>query len=90
MAVLCTDSADLITSGFLFRRGEKTKDVGYGKPQASRSAPTSIANTVLTKNSASLGKYPRRKLLSVVLTEDSLNLTDSLKPGIQRVLHKYG
>lgn len=35
------DSAYLIILGLLFHRGEKTKEVGCGKLQASRSAPTS-------------------------------------------------
>lgn len=73
----------------LFHGGGKTKDVEPGKLQASRTAPTSVANTVLTKNPAGLGKYPRRKLLSVILTENSLNLKDSPKPGPRRVFHKH-
>jgi hypothetical protein len=84
------DSAHRITPGCLFHSGEKTKDVGCGKLQASSSAPTSVANTILTKNLAGLRKCLRRKLLLVVLTEDSLNLTGSPKPGTQRVLHNYG
>lgn len=73
----------------LFHGGGKTKDAEPGELQASRTAPTSVANTALTKNPGGLGKYPRRKLLSVVLTKDSLNLKDSSKPGPQSVFHKY-
>lgn len=42
----------------------------------------------LNQKKAGFGKCPKARLLSLVLTENSLNLTDCTVPGTQQMVHK--
>ena len=54
-----------------------------------RDADQFVTSTVLTESQAGLEKCPEGRPLSMVLTKNSLNQTDSTMLGTREMTHKY-